>query len=164
MFIKINSTTKKVLRIKETLHELADSWSKDEEGRITYSTEEGTEYVETNLPLSYETKDSDGNNIIISFTQSGHIIPTLDGTYYHLKWDGSEVVVDDISKDTWELAEEWTQIRAERTRLLAETDHLALSDQTLSAGMKTYRTSLRDLPSEQSSKTKYSDITWPTKP
>ena len=62
------------------------------------------------------------------------------------------------------LADEWTRIRAERTRLLAETDHLAVSDQTLSAGMKTYRTKLRDLPSEQSSKTKYSDITWPTKP
>ena len=76
----------------------------------------------------------------------------------------SHFVPQDDTRDARLLADEWTRIRAERTRLLAETDHLALSDQTLSAGMKTYRTKLRDLPSEQSSKTKYSDITWPTKP
>ena len=76
----------------------------------------------------------------------------------------SHFVGQDDTKDARLLADEWTRIRTERTRLLAETDHLALSDQTLSAGMKTYRTKLRDLPSEQSSKTKYSDITWPTKP
>ena len=71
---------------------------------------------------------------------------------------------DDTTKDKRILAEEWTQIRTERTRLLGDTDHHALSDQTLSDDMKTYRKSLRDLPSAQSSKTKYSDITWPTKP
>ena len=76
----------------------------------------------------------------------------------------SHFVGQDDTRDARLLAEEWKLIRAERTRLLPETDHLALSDQTLSADMKTYRTSLRDLPSEQSSKTKYSDITWPTKP
>ena len=76
----------------------------------------------------------------------------------------SHFIGQDDTKDARLLADEWTEIRRERTRLLAETDHLALSDQTLSAGMKTYRTKLRDLPSDQSSKTKYSDITWPTKP
>ena len=76
----------------------------------------------------------------------------------------SHFVGQDDTRDARLLADEWTEIRKERTRLLAETDHLALSDQTLSADMKTYRTSMRDLPSEQSSKTKYSDITWPTKP
>ena len=76
----------------------------------------------------------------------------------------SHFVPQDDTRDARLLADEWTRIRTERTRLLAETDHLALSDQTLSAGMKTYRTSLRDLPSDQSSKSKYSDITWPTKP
>ena len=76
----------------------------------------------------------------------------------------SHFVGQDDTRDARLLADEWTQIRAERTRLLGETDHHALSDQTLSADMKTYRTKLRDLPSDQSSKTKYSDITWPTKP
>ena len=76
----------------------------------------------------------------------------------------SHFVPQDDTRDARLLADEWTRIRKERTRLLAETDHHALSDQTLSADMKTYRTKLRDLPSDQSSKTKYSDITWPTKP
>ena len=76
----------------------------------------------------------------------------------------SHFVGQDDTKDARLLADEWTQIRNERTRLIAETDHLALSDQTLSAGMKTYRQKLRDIPTAQSSKTKYSDITWPTKP
>ena len=76
----------------------------------------------------------------------------------------SHFVGQDDTRDARLLADEWTRIRTERTRLLAETDHHALSDQTLSADMKTYRTKLRDLPSDQSSKTKYSDITWPTKP
>jgi len=71
---------------------------------------------------------------------------------------------DDTTKDKRLLDGEWVRIRKERTRLLAETDHLALSDQTLSGDMATYRKKLRELPSDQSSKTKYSDITWPTKP
>ena len=89
----------------------------------------------------------------------------IDGNSHDPKqYVQSHFVPQDDTRDARLLADEWTQIRTERTRLLAETDHLALSDQTLSADMKTYRTSLRDLPSEQSSKTKYSDITWPTKP
>ena len=92
-------------------------------------------------------------------------IKDIDGNSHDPKqYVQSHFVGQDDTKDARLLADEWTQIRAERTRLLAETDHLALSDQTLSADMKTYRTSLRDLPSDQSSKTKYSDITWPTKP
>ena len=93
-------------------------------------------------------------------------ITTIDGTLYHLKWDSSkkEVVKDDTAKTAWELAEEWKRIRTQRTRLLAETDYMGNSDVTMSAAWKTYRKSLRDLPADQSSKTKYSDITWPTKP
>ena len=89
---------------------------------------------------------------------------TYNIKYYASKKDGSHFVPDDTTRDKRLLDEEWTRIRTERTRLLAETDHHALSDQTLSDDMKTYRKSLRDLPSDQSSKTKYSDITWPTKP
>jgi len=76
----------------------------------------------------------------------------------------SHFIKDDTARDKRILDEEWARIRQQRTRLLGDTDHHALSDQTLSDDMKTYRKSLRDLPSEQSSKTKYSDITWPTKP
>ena len=95
---------------------------------------------------------------------------TYNIKYYASKRDSeidgvkSHFIKDDTAKDKRILDEEWTQIRTERTRLLGDTDHHALSDQTLSDDMKTYRKSLRDLPSAQSSKTKYSDITWPTKP
>ena len=80
----------------------------------------------------------------------------------------SHFVGDDTAKDKRILAEEWTQIRTKRDRLLTESDWTQANDTPLSdadvAKWKTYRTSLRDLPSDQSSKTKYSDITWPTKP
>ena len=51
-----------------------------------------------------------------------------------------------------------------RDRLLAETDYLALSDTTLSDDMKTYRQSLRDLPSGKDTVDKCNNATWPTKP
>ena len=76
----------------------------------------------------------------------------------------SHFVGQNDTKDARLLADEWTQIRNERTRLIAETDHLALSDQTLSDAMTTYRQALRDIPTAQGSVTKYSQITWPTKP
>ena len=104
-----------------------------------------------------------------------YISRKLEGTTYNIKYyvskrdseiDGvkSHFIGDDTAKDKRLLDEEWVRIRKERTRLLGDTDHHALSDQTLSDDMKAYRKSLRDLPSAQSSKTKYSDITWPTKP
>ena len=140
------------------------------------------------------TQDDDGNDVVTypseDFTivectdeyvqarlsqLNDYITITPEGTVYNIKYyttkrdseiDGvkSHFIGDDTAKDKRLLDEEWVRIRTERTRLLAETDHLALSDQTLSGDMATYRKKLRDLPSEQSSKTKYSDITWPTKP
>ena len=104
---------------------------------------------------------------VLGFNESGHI--HSDRTY-SLKWDASkkEVVKDDTAKVAWELAEEWRQIRQERTRLLAETDWVVIKAREnggqVPAAWKTYRVALRDVPSEQSSKTKYSEITWPTRP
>ena len=94
------------------------------------------------------------------FNESGHIHP--DKTY-SLKWDASkkEVVKDDTAKAAYDLAEEWKRIRAERTRLLAETDYLALKDNTLSTAMKEYRDKLRSIPQDNSDPY---NITWPTKP
>ena len=76
----------------------------------------------------------------------------------------SHFVGQDDSKDARLLAEVWTQIRTERTRLLAETDWMAGTDTTLNVVWKAYRKELRDLPDDQSSKTSYDDIVWPTKP
>ena len=55
-------------------------------------------------------------------------------------------------------------LREKRNRLLAETDYLALSDNTLSDDMKTYRKDLRDLPAGKDTVAKCENATWPTKP
>ena len=99
---------------------------------------------------------------------------SIDGIYnikyYAAKKDSeidgvkSHFIGDDTAKDKRILDEEWVEIRKERDRLLAETDWMANSDVTMSAANKTYRQKLRDLPSDQSSKKTFADITWPTKP
>ena len=93
----------------------------------------------------------------------------IDGNSHDPKqYVQSHVVGDASAKDARILADAWTRIRRERDRLLAESDWTQANDTPLASGKVTewgtYRTSLRDLPSDQSSKTKYSDITWPTKP
>ena len=127
------------------------------EGVSDYSGED-YEIVETKVDIQ-------------GFNQSGHITTAVgEGTSYHLKWDASkkELVTDDDAKAAWELAEEWKRIRAERTRLLAETDWVVIKAREnggqVPTAWKTYRVALRDIPAEQSDKTKYSEITWPTQP
>ena len=135
--------------------------TEDENGVKSYDfSGEDYEIVETDSPLSYESTDEQGYTITISFNQSGHIVSDLDGTHYHLKWDGSAIVKDDDALTAYQTAEKWKNIRADRNRRLAETDYLALSDQTLSAEMNTYRQALRDVPTQ----TDPDDITWPVKP
>ena len=55
-------------------------------------------------------------------------------------------------------------LRDKRNRLLAETDYLALSDNTLSDDMKTYRQNLRDLPAGKDTVAKCENAVFPTKP
>ena len=72
----------------------------------------------------------------------------------------SHFVPDDTAKDARLLADKWVNVRSERNSKLAETDYLALGDNTLSTAMKKYRQDLRDIPSQSDP----DDITWPTKP
>lgn len=55
----------------------------------------------------------------------------------------------------------WKVLRAERNRLLAETDYLALADATLTDEMRTYRQALRDLPANTADP---ANPVFPTKP
>ena len=55
-------------------------------------------------------------------------------------------------------------LRAKRNRLLAETDYLALSDQTLSADMNTYRQNLRDITNGLTTVEEVNAVVFPTKP
>ena len=56
------------------------------------------------------------------------------------------------------------QLREKRDNLLKQTDYLALSDQTLSSDMTTYRQNLRDLTNGLDTVEKVNNVTWPTKP
>ena len=55
-------------------------------------------------------------------------------------------------------------LRQRRNRLLAETDYLALSDNTLTDSMTTYRQNLRDITNGLSTVEDVNNVTWPTKP
>jgi hypothetical protein len=55
-------------------------------------------------------------------------------------------------------------LRSKRNALLAATDYLALSDNTLSAPMSTYRQNLRDLTEGLSTVGQVNAVVWPTKP
>ncbi len=55
-------------------------------------------------------------------------------------------------------------LRQRRDSLLKDTDYLALSDNTLSADMTTYRQSLRDITNGLTTVEQVNSVTWPTKP
>ena len=65
-------------------------------------------------------------------------------------------------------AEPMRLLREERNRRIAETDWMANSDITMTDEWKTYRQTLRDLPSTASPKLdengQLTNVTWPTKP
>ena len=85
----------------------------------------------------------------------------IDGKSYDPKqYVQSHFVGDDSAKDARLLADKWENVRKERNSKLAETDYLALSDNTLATNMKTYRQELRDVPTQSDP----DNITWPTKP
>jgi len=78
----------------------------------------------------------------------------------------SHFIGQDDTKDARILAEKWARVRVERDRLIAETDWRVIvaseSDEgsDLPSKWKTYRTDLRDVPSQADP----DNITWPTKP
>ena len=55
-------------------------------------------------------------------------------------------------------------LRSKRDNLLKATDYLALSDNTLSADMTTYRQDLRDITDGLTIIDQVNAVTWPTKP
>ena len=90
---------------------------------------------------------------------------------------------DDIDKITWlngttpisksdieaqysavELEIAMTNLRENRNKLLQDTDYLALSDNTLSSEMATYRQSLRDITNGLTTVDEVNAVSWPTKP
>lgn len=83
---------------------------------------------------------------------------------YGNDWVLTRTVVD-LSEDEIAAndAETATANREKRDELIAETDYLALSDNTLTAEMTTYRQALRDITSH-ANWPNLGDNDWPTKP
>ena len=133
---------------------------KDSDGVPDYSDETGYTIV--------QCTDEDVEARLVQLNDYVSITP--EGTIYNIKWsdekvDGSHFVPDDSAKDARLLANEWVQIRAERDRLIAETDWMMLSDTgTVSTAWKNYRKALREIPQSQDSVKTFADIDWPDKP
>ena len=51
-----------------------------------------------------------------------------------------------------------SKVRLYRNRKLSETDYLAMSDNTMSDEMKTWRQTLRDLPQNNTTEAKYDEL------
>ena len=102
------------------------------------------------------------------------------GTVYNITWsdskvsavtgqdmEGNDITIqthfsgNDSDKNARLLADKWTAVRRDRDSKLAETDYLALSDNTVTGDMQIYRQKLRDVPADNADP---NDINWPTKP
>ena len=103
--------------------------------------------------------------------------PSFDASKKTCKYIDDEWVVADIidpldkEEEPFEVGDTpaaSVQLRTERNNALKATDYFALSDQTLSADMKTYRQKLRDLPSVSTPSYDTDGtllgVTWPIKP
>jgi hypothetical protein len=140
----------------------------------------------------YTIVECTDEDVQVRLSQLGdYVSNNIEGTTYNIKYyaskrDAEEIkdfegnsqdpkvyvqshfVGQDNTKDARLLAEQWTRIRAERDKLLTNSDWTQGGDSPCTAidklQWKTYREELRDIPKDQSSETTYEDITWPTKP
>jgi hypothetical protein len=87
---------------------------------------------------------------------NGSSIESADPDDWGTTWSAVKAKADELKA-----AEPMKLLRAERNRLLAETDWWASNDLTISDERKTYRQELRDITK---SATSLDDVKWPTKP
>ena len=71
---------------------------------------------------------------------------------------------DEIAWNNGAFDRSLASLRAKRNSLLAATDYLALSDNTLSAAMSSYRQSLRDITEGLSTVEEVNSVVFPVKP
>jgi propanediol dehydratase large subunit len=83
-----------------------------------------------------------------------------------IKWTSTPIPKADIQAQLpiveFDMAME--DLRAKRNNLLKDTDHYALSDQTLSDDMRTYRQSLRDITNGLTTVADVEAVVFPIKP
>ena len=146
--------------------------SDDDPPVITYPSEDFTivECTDENVQArlieldDYISRKPEGKTYNIKYyvnIRNAEEILDIDGKSHDPKqYVQSHFVPDDSAKDARLLADKWANVRRKRNRKLAETDYLALSDNTLSSDMETYRQELRDVPTQSDP----DNITWPDKP
>ena len=84
-----------------------------------------------------------------------------------VQFTAEEEAVRDAEEATWAAGafdRAIAGVRNKRDALIAATDYLALSDNTLSAEMTTYRQALRDITNGVTTQAHIDAISWPTKP
>ena len=142
----------------ERLAQLSDYVSIKPEGTTYnikyYASKRDSEIVDVEAHTIPAHTDEDGNDVA-----EEDVATTYVQTHF---------IGDDTAKDARILADEWTRIRTERDRLLANSDWTQGADSPLTSAKKTewatYRTKLRDVPKDQKDKTTYASITWPSEP
>ena len=99
----------------------------------------------------------------LSFTTPTQKLTIVNPYYVQGENKVYTVRVDSTTSDeqTAIINSQWVRIRNERSFQLKDTDWRASSDLTMSDAWKTYRQTLRDIPSTQSDPF---NITWPTEP
>ena len=96
---------------------------------------------------------------VISINGNGNNAVAKDADGNVVSWDADAVATKEAELIA---AYKLTELRIERNRLLAETDHWVLSDTAdATSAQTTYRQALRDI---SDSATSLDDVTWPTKP
>jgi hypothetical protein len=78
-----------------------------------------------------------------------------------------ENIARDLEEQQWNegvFDRSMTELRQKRNSLLAQTDYLALSDQTMTAEMTAYRQALRDITNGLTTVEQINAVVWPEKP
>ena len=96
---------------------------------------------------------------VVSINGDGDNAVATDADGNVVSWDADAVATKEAELIA---AYKLTELRTERNRLLAETDHWVLSDTAdATSAQTTYRQALRDITDSAAS---LDDVTWPTKP
>tara|TARA_R110000868_G_scaffold84110_1_gene237261 strand:+ start:1122 stop:1406 length:285 start_codon:yes stop_codon:yes gene_type:complete len=89
----------------------------------------------------------------------------IDGVQVQLTEE--EIAQRAVEESAWEAGafdRAMASLRQKRNSLLSSTDYLALSDNTLSESMSNYRTELRDITNNLTTKEEVEAVEFPVKP
>jgi hypothetical protein len=91
-----------------------------------------------------------------------------DDVNYEIEWHNGTTPISKADIEAQlpivELDMAMETLRAKRNKLLADTDYLALSDNTMTEEVRTYRQALRDITEGLTTKEQVEAVVFPTKP